>query len=125
MYGSREAGQSWRTLRTLLYECARFVRQHDPREMFALFALCRLKAGNLGTQTMTETTALTRALVDLCTMTGRLDLGIWADFKTAHVIEAQQIEPVLVDVIGHLCTLSRELTEEVGRLSHALAWRGR
>jgi hypothetical protein len=74
---------------------------------------------------MTETTALTRALVDHCTMTGRLDLGTWADFKTAHAVEAQQVEPVLVEVIGHLCTLSRALTEEVGRLSHALAWRGR
>ena len=74
---------------------------------------------------VTETAALTRALLNHCTMTGRLDLGVWADFKTAHVIEVQQIEPVLVEVIGHLCTLSRELTEEVGRLNHALAWRGR
>ena len=74
---------------------------------------------------MTETTILTRALLEHCIMTGRLDLGVWADFKTAHAVEAQQIEPVLVEVIGHLCTLSRELTEDVGRLSHALAWRGR
>ena len=74
---------------------------------------------------MTETTALTRALVDLCTMTGRLDLGVWADFKTAHVVEPQQIEPVLVETIGHLCAMAGELTQEVGRLRHALAWRGR
>ena len=72
---------------------------------------------------MTETTALTRALVDHCTMTGRLDLGTWADFKTAHAVEAQQIEPLLVSTIQHLCTMSRGLTEEVGRLSDALAWR--
>ena len=74
---------------------------------------------------MTETAALTRALLDHCSMTGRLDLGVWADFKTAHVVEPQQVEPVLVETIGHLCTMSRELTEEVGRLSQALAWRGR
>ena len=128
MYGSREAGQSWRTRRTPLKGCVRFVRQHDPRKMFALFALfawCKLKARNCGVATMTETTILTRALLEHCIMTGRLDLGVWADFKTAHAVEAQQIEPVLVETIGHLCTLSRNLTDEVDRLSHALAWRGR
>ena len=71
---------------------------------------------------MTETAALTRALLDHCIMTGTLDLGVWSDFKTAHVVEMQQVEPVLVETIGHLCTMSRELTEEVGRLSKR--WRG-
>ena len=72
---------------------------------------------------MTETAALTRALLDHCIMTGTLDLGVWSDFKTAHVVEAQQIEPALVSTIQHLCTMSRGLTEEVDRLSDALAWR--
>jgi hypothetical protein len=48
---------------------------------------------------VTETAALTRALLDHCIMTGTLDLGVWSDFKTAHVVEAQQIEPVLVSTI--------------------------
>ncbi len=73
---------------------------------------------------MTETTVLTRALVDLCTMTGRLDLGIWADFKTAHAVEVQQVEPVLVEVIGHILTLANEQQQEMERLSVALAWKG-
>ena len=55
--------------------------------MFALFALCRLKAWNYGTQTMTETQSLARLLFDRCTMGGRLDLGTWADFKAAHHVE--------------------------------------
>jgi CheY-like chemotaxis protein len=76
-----------------------------------------------GTQTMTETTVLTRALVDLCTMTGRLDAGIWAGFKTADAVEPQQVEPVLVEVIGHLCTLAGELQREMDRLSIAPALR--
>ena len=76
-----------------------------------------------GAQPVTETAALTRALLDHCIMTGTLDLGVWSDFKTAHVVEAQQIEPLLVSTIQHLCTMSRGLTEEVGRLSDALAWR--
>jgi hypothetical protein len=90
-----------------------------------MFALCRLKAGNFGMQAMTETAALTRALLDHCTMTGRLDLGVWADFKIAHAVEAQQIEPVLVEVIGHVLTLAGELQRETERLTIALAWRGR
>jgi hypothetical protein len=76
-----------------------------------------------GAKSVTETAALTRALLDHCIMTGILDLGVWSDFKTAHVVEAQQIEPVLVSTIQHLCTMSRGLTEEVDRLSDALAWR--
>jgi len=76
-------------------------------------------------QTMTETTVVTRALVDLCTMTGRLDLGIWADFKTAHAVEVQQVEPVLVQTLAHVLTLAGELQRETERLTIALAWRGR
>ena len=73
---------------------------------------------------MTETAILSRALVDLCTMTGRLDLGIWADFKTAHGVETQQVEPVLVQTLAHVLTLAGELQREMDRLTIALAWRG-
>ena len=74
---------------------------------------------------MTETEVLTRALVDHCTMTGHLDVGVWADFKTAHGVEAQQVEPVLVQTLTHVLTLAGELQRETERLTIALAWRGR
>ena len=101
---------------------------HPPSRRFDDLDLCRLATHILrdhGHANRRGHSALTRALLDHCSMTGRLDLGVWADFKTAHVVEPQQVEPVLVETIGHLCTMSRELTEEVGRLSQALAWRGR
>ena len=39
MYGSLE-GSVMANKANTLRECVRFVRQRDPREMFALFALC-------------------------------------------------------------------------------------
>jgi hypothetical protein len=48
------------------------------------------------------------------------DLDAWVTFKAEHGVEPRMIEPTLVMVIQHLCTLSLELTQEVGRLSAAL-----
>jgi hypothetical protein len=69
---------------------------------------------------VTETTDLTRRLFDHVATTGTLDLRGWCDFKREHHVEPQQIEPVLVDVISHLC----DVTAEANRLSHALSRRG-
>jgi hypothetical protein len=40
-----------------------------------------------------------------------------------HRVEPQQVEPVLVEVIGHLCRLCADTTAEANRLSHALSSR--
>ena len=72
---------------------------------------------------MTETKSLARLLFDRCTMTGRLDLGTWADFKAAHHVE-EQVEPVLVQTMQHVLTLAGELQREMDRLTVALARRG-
>ena len=72
---------------------------------------------------MTETASLSRHLFDRLTVAGRLDLGTWCDFKTEIGVEAQQIEPVLVEVIGHILVLANEQQREMERLSVALAWR--
>jgi hypothetical protein len=73
---------------------------------------------------VTETTDLTRRPFDHVTTTGTLDLRGWCDFKREHHVEPQQIEPVLVDVTGHLCRLCADVTAEANRLSHALSRRG-
>jgi hypothetical protein len=72
---------------------------------------------------MTEPSDLARHLFDQVTTTGTLDLGTWCDFEAEHGVEAQQIEPLLVEVIGHVLTLAGELQREVGSLSHALSRR--
>jgi hypothetical protein len=64
---------------------------------------------------MTET--LARHLFDRLTISGRLDLGTWCDFKTEHGVEPQQIEPVLVQTLAHVLVLAGELQKEMDRLS--------
>jgi hypothetical protein len=73
---------------------------------------------------MTTPDDLARRLYDHLTITGRLYLDTWCTFEREHGVQGQQCEPVLVEVIGHLCTLAGELTAEVGRLSVALSRRG-
>ena len=72
---------------------------------------------------MTETSDLARILFDWLTQDGRITLDGWVDFKTEHGVEPRMIEPVLVEVLSHMCSMNLELTQEVGRLSHALARR--
>ena len=66
---------------------------------------------------------LARHVFDRLTVSGTLTEAEWSTFKAEHGVEPQQIEPVLVEVVGHLCTMAGELTAEVGRLSLALARR--
>ena len=72
---------------------------------------------------MTETHDLAARLFDRLTVTGRLDLGTWCDFKTEHGVEARMIEPVLVLALQQTLTLAGELQAEVERLSIALSRR--
>jgi hypothetical protein len=72
---------------------------------------------------MSETPDLARHLFDHVTITGTRDPAEWVTFKAEHRVEAQQIEPVLIEVIGHLRVLAGELTQETGRLSVALSQR--
>ena len=75
---------------------------------------------------MTETADLVRRLYGHCVITaGTLDLVAWVTFKAEHGVEPQQIEPVLVATIEHLCRLNLETTEEANRLSIALSSRRR
>ena len=41
--------------------------------------------------------------------------GTWCAFKRERHVEGHQVEPVLVEVIGHLCTMSLELTPGSGQ----------
>jgi hypothetical protein len=72
---------------------------------------------------MSETPDLVRRLYDHCTTTCTLDLDAWVTFMAEQGVEPQQVESVLIAVLGHLCTLAGELTEETNRLAHALARR--
>jgi uncharacterized protein YidB (DUF937 family) len=69
---------------------------------------------------MTETATLSRLLFDRLTQDGHITLDAWVSFKQSNGVQGHQVEPLLIEVLSHMCTMAGELQAETNRLAAAL-----